>query len=151
MMVWVGRTSVGMSVAFLMVAAQAQAGRVSRAKSGTAVCPDKAVRVLVIGGELQSNSWCDVEAKVTTAADKKSAAHEAKKAEREEYARKQDEERSRKKDEEKRREDEEKLRAEKAKREAERKKHDCRGVGSGAGCTEANPGKGKAVKQPPKK
>lgn len=118
MMTWAGRTSVGMSVALVLMA-QAHAERISRAAPGTAPCPgDKAVRVLVIGGEMQPNSWCNG---ASSSSESRRYVNEKRKREREEYKRKQEEERARRK-----------------------REHDCRGVGKGANCTEANPGKGKA-------
>jgi hypothetical protein len=49
---------VAVMVASFFLASYGSAERVSRAQSGTAPCPDKAWRVLVIGGEIQPNSWC---------------------------------------------------------------------------------------------
>jgi hypothetical protein len=46
-------------IILLMLTAPASAGRVSRLGSGTGDCPTRAWRVLVIGGEIQPNSWCD--------------------------------------------------------------------------------------------
>ena len=42
----------------VVLAVPSLAERTSRVTSGTAPCPDKAWRVLVIGGEIQPNSWC---------------------------------------------------------------------------------------------
>lgn len=117
-----------------------KAERVSRAQPGTAPCGgDRAVRVLAIGGELQANSWCTTkEAK----AAKRKAYEDKKKLEREEYKRKQEEERAKRKAAADAKRD-----ADKKRREEERKnkKHDCRGVGPAAGCSDSNPGNGKAV------
>lgn len=143
----------------IIVPAMAQATtRSSRSKSGTAACPDRAVRVLVIGGELQANSWCD---KHVAEVERKAKVEDKKRHEREEYNRAKEEERSRRKELDQRKREAERDRrarelelkrreheAEKARR---REKHDCRGVGYGAGCTEENPGKGRAARKDGKK
>jgi len=132
----------------------ASADRISRSQSGTADCPDKAWRVLVIGGEIQPNSWCGQ----SNAGDKRYGNSEhnkqvadKEKREREEYKNKQEAERAKRKAEHQRQIDMDKAKrdTEKAKRDAEREKriaekkvHDCHGIGAPANCQGANPGKG---------
>lgn len=138
------RLTFGVVIALALIA-DASAARVSRTQSGTAACPDKAWRVLVIGGELQPNSWCDEKA---GAKERNKKVAEKKEREREEYDKKKEAEREKDAAEKKRREAERE--AERVKREAERKekeakrkkKNDCRGVGSGADCQTENPGNG---------
>lgn len=152
-----------------LLASNVGAERISRATSGTAPCgDDKAVRVLAVGGELQANSWCgkkvvhrDNTGKVIpgkTAQHERDAFKAAKDAERS-RKKKADDERAgqareakqraeaAKKEREAKRKDEERMRRSKedSERKAaeERKKREqrCRGLGGGAACTEANPGK----------
>lgn len=161
----------------LMIPMLAQAGRVSRSRSGTADCPTKAWRVLFIGGERQANSWCNSVTK-----NRRQQVREKRKRERVDYKRKKDDERRDRKrkyeerrdkrkakdqayrvkraaDKYKREERKAKYEAQRARREAYRlrrearykARHGCLGIGKGAGCTKKNPGKWKGVSRKAKR
>jgi len=113
-----------LALALVSVPSVAMAERVSRAESGTAPCPDKAWRVLVIGGEIQPNSWCDRSSVSVVGKKGNNGKHlgwrnhqDAVRAEREAYRKKRDEERKSKDDE--RRASEEKKKSDESKRRSE--------------------------------
>lgn len=150
-------TAVGLVATISLVAGICRAERISRGAPGTAPCgDDKAVRVLAVGGELQANSWCNKKAvhkdntgrviPGKTTEQERAAFKATKEAELQRKKQADAKERERRERETTKNLIEEKRRLEadaKKAAEAKRKReHDCRGLGRGADCREANPGKG---------